>query len=410
MADVVTDADLVAQLTSGLYDVGAESLGLFPEGLRHPFGVRDALRGPADYEGGVVRSAWSRTAHAMFGALGAELSDESLDTDTMLGAESSFRITPAGVATGNVGVDPKINVLTARSDLRDQLTEDQWAAARGGGPPRPVAGCSTPTPRTRRPQRPSSATRPGRSAPPARPRSAIWWQRPAASSTTCARMWPPPPSSTPSSASSRTTGSPSSVTACPERSVDRATDLDGRYTFTVTEEQVRAAGGTDQELIDENTGKFTMTFDDGIFILKQIYAQGPNAGTTWQGTGGFTFDGTRLQLFYSQDSDDCMMAGRGDPGRRRARLQQVSSTATMPRLKPSPSTASTRRCSPGRRLDPELVEDVLDVGLDRLDAEVEALGDPEVGAAPGHQLEDLVLARCEGVDEPGAPRRAQQQG
>jgi len=301
-ADVVTDVDLVAQLTSGLDDVGAESLGLFPEGLRHPFGVRDALRGPADYEGGVVRSAWSRTANAMFGALGAELSDESLDPDTMLGAESSFRITPAGVATGNVVFYPKINVLTARGDLRDDLTEDQWAQ---------LEDAADATGRWVLDTNPTDAEAAAAFCDEAGKISAA---TPAEIGSLVAATRGVVDDLRQDAATAsiidaveqlkRDDPAPDYVTSCPERLVDRASELDGSYTFTVTEEEVRAAGGTDQELIDENTGKFTVTFDDGIFVLKQIYSQGPHAGTTWQGTGGLTFDGTRLQLFYSQDSDD----------------------------------------------------------------------------------------------------------
>ena len=53
------------------------------------------------------------------------------------------------------------------------------------------------------------------------------------------------------------------------------------------------------------------------------------------------------------------------------------------------------------RLDAELVEDVLDVGLDGLDAEVEELGDAEVRAPLAHQLQDLALPGGQRVDEPG---------
>ena len=60
VADIVANEDLVDQLTSGLPSVGATALGLYPEGLRHPFGVQGPLLGAEDYEGGVVRAAWSR--------------------------------------------------------------------------------------------------------------------------------------------------------------------------------------------------------------------------------------------------------------------------------------------------------------------------------------------------------------
>ena len=80
--EVLADEDLVGQLTAGLHDIGVEALALYPEGLRHPFGFDGPLRGADDYEGGVVRAAWSRSTNAMFEALGATTDDAGGDART----------------------------------------------------------------------------------------------------------------------------------------------------------------------------------------------------------------------------------------------------------------------------------------------------------------------------------------
>lgn len=85
---------------------------------------------------------------------------------------------------------------------------------------------------------------------------------------------------------------------------DAAANLDGVYTFTVTEQAIRAAGGTNQHEIDENTGQMTVRFDDGTWRMKQVYSQGPKAGTVWRGTGRYLFDGRHFKIFYSHDPGD----------------------------------------------------------------------------------------------------------
>ena len=124
-AGVVTDAGLTRRLTAGLPSASVSALGLYPEGLRHPFGFDRPLRGASDYRGGLIRMAWSRTGNALFEAFGARTGDGEPDHTTMIGAESSYRLSPAHIATGNVTFYPKINVLTARPHLDEKLTNDQ---------------------------------------------------------------------------------------------------------------------------------------------------------------------------------------------------------------------------------------------------------------------------------------------
>ena len=89
-----------------------------------------------------------------------------------------------------------------------------------------------------------------------------------------------------------------------ESARDHASDLDGTYTFAVTEKAIRAAGGTDQHEIDENTGQMTVRLDNGTWFMKQVYSQGPKAGTAWRGTGSYLFDGRHFKIFYSHDPGD----------------------------------------------------------------------------------------------------------
>ncbi len=299
VAEIVADEELVEQLTSGLPSVGATALGLFPEGLRHPFGVQGALLGAEDYEGGVVRTAWSRTTNAMFEAFGATTSDEPLDPTTMIGTESSFRLTPAGIATGNVVFYPKINVLSLSTDVESGLTEEQrtvltdaaaaTAAWVGDTLPTDVQAAQT---FCEEAGRISAATPEQIDSLVAATRGVVEDLRDDPTTggiidaiTVMAADDP----------------APERVTSCPESRDNLASELNGVYTFTVTEEAIRAAGGTDQDKIDENTGEFTLTFRDGSIQATQVYSQGPNAGTTWRGAWSYTFDGKALKIFYSHD-------------------------------------------------------------------------------------------------------------
>ncbi len=68
----VLSDDVAVDLMAGLEDAGAVGVGMFPEGLRHPFGFAGALGGPSSYEGGLMRAATSGESSAMYAALGAK--------------------------------------------------------------------------------------------------------------------------------------------------------------------------------------------------------------------------------------------------------------------------------------------------------------------------------------------------
>jgi hypothetical protein len=298
-AAIVSDETISTQLTSGLPKVRVTALGLFPEGLRHPFGFDQPLRGAADYQGGVVRAAWSRTTKAMFEALGASTTDDLADTVSMVGAESSYRLSPAGVATGNVVFYPKVNVLVLGDAARSKLTDEQagilrqaaddtrqWvlrtlpsdakAAATFCSEAGKIAGAT--------PEEVGSLV--------ASTRGVITDLR---RDDTTAKLIDE------IQVLAKNDPVPHRVTSCPREGTNEPAEVDGTYTYTVSADQERAAGVTDQGLIDENAGKFTLTLAHGTWSEEQSYTSGPKRGTTFHVTGGYTLDGNRLKWFWGHE-------------------------------------------------------------------------------------------------------------
>jgi TRAP-type C4-dicarboxylate transport system substrate-binding protein len=124
----VVDEPIQHDLLAGLPEVGVVGIGLWPEGLRHPFGFGEPLNEPGDYDGTLIRAPYSATAQAMFRALDAKTTDGAPDPSRQRGAESAYRLAPAGVATANVVFYPKINALVANAELEAALTDAQRGA------------------------------------------------------------------------------------------------------------------------------------------------------------------------------------------------------------------------------------------------------------------------------------------
>ena len=121
----VLSGPLAADMLAGLDKAGVVGLALFPEGLRHPFGFDGPLRGPDDYDGETIRSPTSRTAAAVFAALGATANDEPPSPADQAGMESSYPIDTQGTATGNVSFYPKANALVVNDDVFAGLDDEQ---------------------------------------------------------------------------------------------------------------------------------------------------------------------------------------------------------------------------------------------------------------------------------------------
>lgn len=122
LAEVIS-GDLADRMLAGLDGSGVVGLAMFPEGLRHPFGLVEPLLGPSDYDGAVLRVPTSDTSKALFEALGAQTNDDGLDRTVHDGVESGFVLKPGGVATGNVTLFPKVNVLVLGEEAVGDLDE-----------------------------------------------------------------------------------------------------------------------------------------------------------------------------------------------------------------------------------------------------------------------------------------------
>ncbi|RYP87068.1 hypothetical protein EKO23_07295 [Nocardioides guangzhouensis] len=296
----VVAGDLADDLMSGLEDAGVVGFGLFPEGLRHPFGFGEPLRGPTDYDGELVRSPHSRTTRAVFAALGARVTEADVDTSTQRGAESSYALTPAGVATGNVVFYPKVNSLVVNEDVRTQLSDEQWGTlneaadrtrdwvlrtlpadnasaeefcAEGG---RIVA--ATPTDLADLRESTATVTASLRTDPVTA--GILGRIEDLKESTTAAEP-----------TTSCGTGGPS----------DDVTRLNGVYRTNITVKAFRAAGVTSEDRIQENAGAYTISLDDGTWEMAQVYATGPQKGETWHGTGSYTVEDGRLTWYWSHE-------------------------------------------------------------------------------------------------------------
>jgi hypothetical protein len=296
---IVTDDALVDQLTSGLQAVGVSGLGLYPEGLRHPFGFDGPLRGAADYRGGLVRGAWSRTANAMFEALGATYTDTEADTGQMIGAESSYRLSPGGEATGNVTFFPKVNTLVINGGVRDRLSEEQLGMLQDAADATQDWVLDTlPT------DAEAAATfcqEAGKisAASPADIDSLV-----AATRGVVDELRQDPTTSKLIDAiEDLAANDPAAqpVTACPLSEASEASLVNGTYAFTVTAQAARKAGMTDQGLIDENVGKMVMTLKDGVWAEEQEYTSGPKTGTLYHGSGGYTLTGHHARFIWSHE-------------------------------------------------------------------------------------------------------------
>lgn len=125
LAAKVLSGELAGELMSGLGEAGVVGLALFPEGMRHPFGLKQPLLGPDGYKGKAIRTPTSRTVASVYRALGARVDDEEPNKDIHAAMESSYRLDPSGTATGNVTFFPKVNSLVANADVYEGLDEGQ---------------------------------------------------------------------------------------------------------------------------------------------------------------------------------------------------------------------------------------------------------------------------------------------
>jgi TRAP-type transport system periplasmic protein len=128
--------DFQEPLLSPLQEAGIVGLALLPGGLRRPFGITGPLRGPADWDGKVIRTHTSLPGEAAVRALGAtpvlrssaELSGGPAGLDGMdlhAGAVAAWGY--SGWLTWNVPLWPRILLLAASRAAFQRLSAGERA-------------------------------------------------------------------------------------------------------------------------------------------------------------------------------------------------------------------------------------------------------------------------------------------
>lgn len=299
VAEVVT-GPVQESLLAGLDDAGVVGWGLWPEGLRHPFGFGAPLNAPADYDGTLIRAPYSETTRQMFRTLGADTTDGAVDPAEQRGAESAYRLAPAGEATANVVFYPKINALVVNDNIDSALTDEHREA---------LVQAALETTSWVVDTRPSDneAARTfcdegGRiqSATPAQVEAMMAATRPVTEAMLAEEVTGPIVKEIEALAKSVEPEAP--LADCGARTDDEELQqLDGTYTFTVSPAAARAAGVTSRGIINSATGDFTVTMEKGRWTLEQVYATGPMKGQKDSGLGDYTIDGDRLEWFWSHE-------------------------------------------------------------------------------------------------------------
>jgi TRAP-type C4-dicarboxylate transport system substrate-binding protein len=332
--DVVT-SDLAKQLMSGLDGTGVHGVALFPEGLRHPFGFTAPLFGPDDYRGETIRTPTSATTAAVFKALGARTVDTELDARTQAGAESAYDLSPTGIATGNVMLFAKADVLVINDDVADRLDSQQRAAiekaaietrdwivrtapgdakaARGycqaGGAvvlakPADVAALKAATaPVTADLERD------------AKTRELIGAIRERARTVTA-----PPAVACGKEADARGAGVPGGADA----------RFDGVYRFEITDRQLREAGVTRAADIAENHGIFTVTLSHGDYCWKQ---RAPNDLNNPDECSTYELRGARVIWNYPTGAPDVYRFAKLPDGDLKVTAVRGGTPAALPYVK-----------------------------------------------------------------------------
>ncbi|HKP20939.1 MAG TPA: hypothetical protein VJT68_05450 [Thermoleophilaceae bacterium] len=292
LAEVIS-GDLAADLMSGLPDAKVVGVALFPEGMRHPFGLEKPLLGPGDYAKQAIRTPTSETTAAVFEALGASVNDDAADEKVHAGLDSSYLLNPGGTATGNVTFYPKVNSLVIGSKVYEDLDENQrrllskaaaqtreWAIAAGPSDAEAARSFCRKGGRVVNASAADVAALEQRTAP---VYAKLERDRQTRELITAIRKL-----------KESTTVSTDSVVACgrePKAGGPGPHAVDGVYRFTVTDKELRDNGITDPGEIDEDHGIYTMTLSGGDYCWKQ---KAPNHIENPDDCGTYELDGDRM--------------------------------------------------------------------------------------------------------------------
>jgi TRAP-type C4-dicarboxylate transport system substrate-binding protein len=293
MAEVIS-SDLAGDLMSGLGEANVVGIALFPEGLRHSFGLERPLLSPDDYAGQKIRSATSKTVAAVFDALGASVNDAEADPKVHAAMESSYLLNPGGTATGNVTFFPKVNSLVIGSEAYRDLDEDQRELlAKAAAQTRDWAIQSNPSDA----EAARSFCRQGGAVVNAGDADVAALvdatapvyaelERDQLTKELIAAIRELKQSTTVSA------DAPVECGGKPEAGGGPATDaVDGVYRFRVTDEELRAEGVTDRNEIDQNHGVYTMTLSGGEYCWKQ---KAPNYVENTEDCHTYELEGDRM--------------------------------------------------------------------------------------------------------------------
>jgi TRAP-type C4-dicarboxylate transport system substrate-binding protein len=335
LLDDVVSSDLADQLMSGLDGTGVHGLALFPEGLRHPFGYKAPLLGPDDYRGQVIRTPRSATSTDVYEALGARAVDTEADARVQAGTDSAYNLFPSGIATGNVTLFAKADVLVINDDAAGRLDAQQRAAlekaaiatrdwmvksapgdaadargyCKGGGAvvlasAADVAALETATaPVTRQLEQD------------ARTRDLIAAIR-----------------------ERRGTDAPPEVKPCGKQAAARGGDapgaadsrFDGVYRFEITDRQLREFGVTRAPDIAENHGLYTVTLSHGDYCWEQ---RAPNDLNNPDECSTYELRGSRVVWNYPVGAPDVYRFAKTGDGDLKVTAVSAATPAALPYVK-----------------------------------------------------------------------------
>lgn len=298
LLDEVVSGDLRGDLLSGLDQAGVTGLDLFPEGLRHPFGYKEPVLGVKDYQGAVIRTPTSKTAFALFQAFGATPVGDQADSLVQKATDSSFALTPAAIATGNVTLFPKVNALVAGPSYNKLTAKQQRILADAAEATREwtiknsltdadaaVLFCSQGGRIVAASDAQSTELQD----------AALPVMDALLTNTAVANMM------TEIAKLKETHPDPAPVKACaaPTPGVG-STAIDGTYRLKVTRQDFDERGVTKEADIGQNLGEFTWTFTAGNWRYKQLLPD----GRTLEGAGAYTLDGDDFTFYWSHEAGD----------------------------------------------------------------------------------------------------------
>ena len=135
LLDRVLASPIASSMLQSLSGQGLTGLGLVPEYLRHPIGIRRPLASLSDFRGARIRILPSRTSAAVIRALGAtpvEISNDDIGTAMSLGRvdgeELALPTAPGNsILTANVRLYGKALTVFANRKIYDRLSSQQQA-------------------------------------------------------------------------------------------------------------------------------------------------------------------------------------------------------------------------------------------------------------------------------------------